>query len=366
MRALVSGAIASKPGSSGETWLQLSYFFGLRRLGVDVRFVEQLPGASDEARAWFDVAVDRFGIRATAVLLHDETVPDDLLAFAGEADLLVNYAGHLTVEPLRSAPRVKAYVDGDPGYTQIWQASGIPGARLEGHDVHFTVGLNVGRPGCAIPRVGIDWKPLPPPVVLDDWPVAHARVPERLTTIGTLRNPYGTLEWEGTTYGSKVHELRRFAELPQLVEQRLELALAIDDADHRDRELLERNGWHLVDPATVTATPDAYRDYIRGSWAELSVAQSVYVHARSGWLSERTARYLASGRPALVQDTGVGDVLPTGEGLLTFATLDDAAAGVRELARDYERHSAAARAFAEAHLDSDRVLARLLEEAGLG
>jgi hypothetical protein len=363
MRAIVSGAVASKPGSSGEAWLQLSYFFGLRRLGLDVRFVEQLAAPDPEASTWFAAVMDWLGIRDKAVLLDGGVVPDELLEFAGGADLLVNYAGHLTAEPLRSMPRVKAYVDGDPGYTQIWQASGIDGARLERHDVYFTVGLNVGRPGCTIPTCGIDWKPLPPPVVLDDWPLAAPVEPEQFTTIAAWRNAYGTLEWNGETYGSKVHEFRRVLDLPRRAPQRFELALEIHEGDEVDRTKLLDHGWTVVNPPR---TLDDYRAYIQGSWAEFSVAQPVYAGTRSGWLSERTARYLASGRPALVQDTGVGDTLPVGEGLRVFRDLGQAVAGAAELAADYDRHAAAARAFAEEHLDSDKVLTQLLEEAGLG
>jgi hypothetical protein len=126
---------------------------------------------------------------------------------------------------------------------------------------------------------------------------------------------------------------------------------------------LERRGWRVVDPADVARDPDAFREYVRGSWAEFSVAKGAYVATSSGWFSERTARYLASGRPALVQDTGLSRVLPVGEGLLTFRTLDEAVAGARRIAEDYERHRLAARRIAEAHLDSDELLSRFLEDA---
>jgi hypothetical protein len=197
-------------------------------------------------------------------------------------------------------------------------------------------------------------------VLLDAWPVRPSPEPGRFTTVARWRGGYGRLEHEGRLYGQKAHELRALAALPERVAATLEIALAIDDADKSDRELLCSHGWRVVDPA-VAATPDAVREYIAGSGAELSVAQGAYVATRSGWLSDRTACYLATGRPAVVQETGLSDVLATGEGLLTFSTLDEAAVAIEQVQADHPRHCAAARAIAEEHLDSDRVLAELLE-----
>ncbi len=162
-----------------------------------------------------------------------------------------------------------------------------------------------------------------------------------------------------------MHEFRRFVELPRLVDADFELALDVDAAETRDLAALERNGWRIVDPRRVAGTPAAYRDYIRGSRAELCVAQEMYVATRSGWLSDRSVCYLASGRPVLAQDTGLKDHYPVGEGLLTFSTLEEAAAGVEAIERDYERHSAAARALAEEHFDARTVLGRLLDRLAL-
>ena len=141
-----------------------------------------------------------------------------------------------------------------------------------------------------------------------------------------------------------------------------ELALDIHPADSRDRDLLVRHGWRLVDPRRVARGPSEFRRYVQDSGAEFSVAQGMYVDTYSGWVSDRTVRYLASGKPALVQSTGFERTLPVGEGLVTFRTLDEAVGGAGEIASDNERHSKAARAIAEEYFDSDRVLSRMLEE----
>jgi hypothetical protein len=154
-------------------------------------------------------------------------------------------------------------------------------------------------------------------------------------------------------------------ELPRLSPQSFEIALQIHPGDSEDRIALEANGWRLVDPRAVAGDPLAYRSYVQGSAAEFSVAHPVYVDTASGWLSDRTVRYLACGRPALVQDTGAGRRYPVGEGLVPFRNIDQAAAGAAAIAGDYEAHAQAARSLAEAYFDSDAVLGRFLELAAV-
>ena len=381
---VVSGAIANKHHNGGEAWVRLSWILGLRRLGHDVWFVEQIgaescvdaagrpaPFERSENRRYFDEVVERFGLSGRASLLYEggqesSGVPlAELLAVAEEAELLVNISGHLDLEPLMSRLRRKAYVDLDPGFTQFWQANGIGGARLEGHDSYFTVGENIGRPGCEIPTCGLEWKAVPPPAVLEEWPVATGGADDRFTTIGAWRGAFGQVEFGGRTYSLKVHEFRKVIELPRRAPQRFEIALDIHAGDQRDRDALEANGWTLVDPRKTVPGPVEFRDYVSGSGAEFSVAQGIYVETNSGWFSDRTVRYLAAGRPVLVQDTGFSANLPVGEGLLAFSDLEGAVAGARRIASDYDAHRRAARAIAEEHFDSDIVLPRFLEEAGV-
>jgi hypothetical protein len=182
------------------------------------------------------------------------------------------------------------------------------------------------------------------------------------TTVASWRGGYGRVEADGRTFGQKAHEFRRFIEVPKQVDQEFEIALEIDAADAQDADALRACEWHLVDPSSVASTPDDFRRYVQRSGAEFSVAQGIYVETLSGWFSDRTTRYLASGKPALVQDTGFSRNLPTGEGLLAFTTFQEAVDSVADIARDYDAHAATARAIAVEHFDSHKVLAQLLNE----
>jgi hypothetical protein len=385
--AIVSGALANKPTNGGEAWVRLSWVLGLRRLGFDVCFVEQLESAdcvdsdggpaefsASANRAHFDAVVEEFGLDGQAGLLCDGGRESSGLGLAeirsraADADLLVNVSGHLRIEEIVSGPRTRLYVDLDPGFTQVWHADEGLGFEIAEHDHYATVGLNVGRPGCPIPDCGIAWIPTFPPVLLDEWPAPPAPAgPPRFTTVASWRSPYGQLELDGRTMGLKHHQFRRLIELPERVEgAAFEIALEIHPGDEADRQALEDHGWAIVDPRAVAATPQRFRDYVFASAAEFSVAQGVYVETGSGWFSDRTAAYLASGRPALVQDTAIGAELRAGEGMLTFSTLEQAVSGAERIVADPSSSAGAARCFAEQHLDSDLVLGRLLSTIGLG
>ncbi len=368
----VSGALANKPENGGEAWVRLSWVLGLRQLGFHVEFVEELVGASsaEVAVRWFEDVTTRFGLAPAASLLIDgrsvvgRSRPE-LSALAREAALLVNISGHLRDRELSDAFRCKVYVDLDPGFTQHWLASGQGDLGVEHHDYHFTVGENVGRPGCSIPTSGRQWRPLRQPVTLDEWPTAAGGDADRLTTVATWRGPFGAIRVDGHALGLKVHQFRRFIELPLHLDKEFEIALSIDPADAPDRELLLRNGWALADPLRACGDPDAFRRYVQRSGAEFSVAQGMYVDTYSGWFSDRSVRYLASGKPVLVQDTGFTANLPTGEGLLAFRTLEEAVAGAKAIDRDYERHCQAARRLAEEYFDAAKVLSDFLAHVGI-
>ena len=379
---LVAGAIANKPLSGGEAWVRLSWVLGLRRLGFGVWFVEQInpdvcvdsegrPVRFDRSvnRAYFEQVTAAFGLRDAATLIcgdHEATagVPyEEALDAARDAELLFNISGNLKCEELLRAPRRRVYVDLDPAFTQLWQAQGASGLGLEKHDFHLTVGMNVGTPRCPLPADGIEWQPTLPPVVLHEWPRVEAPDPtHRFTTVATWRGPYGAVEFEGEPQPLKHHEFRKLLELPERVfGVEFEVALDIHQEDAADLRSLRAHGWRVVDPREFVADPDSYRDYIQRSAGEFSVAQGVYVRTRSGWFSDRTACYLASGRPALVQDTGIGSSLLVGEGLVVFHDLESAVRGAESIAADYAAHSRAAREIAERYLDSDLVLGRLVD-----
>ncbi|HXR31535.1 MAG TPA: hypothetical protein VN752_10400 [Solirubrobacterales bacterium] len=385
--AIVGGALANKPGNGGEAWVRLSWLLGLRRLGFDAYLVEELSRSAcvDAAGAPADFAdsFNRVFFEQVGRDLHLDgrlaLVGEDGEPLAGpralevrelvaEAEVVFNLSGHLGDELLAGSRGRRVYVDLDPGFTQAWHADPSVPFELAGHDRYVTVGLNVGRAGSPLPETGIEWLATLPPIVLAEWPAQpRERLKEtRFTTVASWRSGYGPLRIGGRTMGLKHHEFRRAIGLPGCVGgASFELALDIHPGDVADLEALERNGWAVVDPRSVCGDPRAFREYVRGSGAEFSVAQGVYVETSSGWFSDRSAAYLASGRAALVQDTGVVD-LPLGEGLLTFSSLEEAAAGAERIAADPVGHGEAARALAETHLDSDVVLGRLLAEIGIG
>jgi hypothetical protein len=390
---VIAGALANKPFNGGEAWVRLSWVRGFTGLGCRVAFLEEIDAAtcvddmghatSPEAsvnRRWFDDVVRAFGLEDRSSLwCQNRSVTGlreaDLRDLLHDADLLVNISGNLTVPELRDACGRRVYVDIDPGYTQLWSANGLAGSRLEGHQVYVTIGSNIGTNTCSIPTNGVTWHHVLPPVVLEDWPANVAAAfgqtgtnsgdSTRFTTVATWRGPYGPIHWDGRQLGSKVHQFRAFASLPSRARGCFEMALAIDPHEHADRSLLAAQGWSVVDPAPAAGTVDAFRRYVQGSAAEFSVAQEMYVATHSGWFSDRSTRYLASGKPVLVQDTGFSRTLPVGRGLLAFTTMEDAVAGAQSIVEDYPTHAAAARRLAEEYFDSELVLAGFLERVGL-
>jgi hypothetical protein len=361
---VVGGALASKAGSGGEAWVRFSWIRGLQRLGLDVWFVEEafdLAGLDYFSRVseWFGLAD-----RATLLVGGEVVVGPSPFDVAHEATL-VNISGNVAHPRLLAAYRRRVYVDIDPGFTQVWHAAGMTGARLAGHDVHVTIAENIGQPDCLVPSAGVEWLTTRQPVVLDDWPVVAPPGQFRFTTVSSWRPPFGPLNHDGRLYGLKVHEFRKVIELPRLVSSPLELALAIHPDDDADRTALLEHGWRLTDPATA-ATPEGFREYVQRSGAEFSVAQGVYADMNSGWFSDRTVRYLASGRPALVQETGFSNYLPTGLGLVAFRTLAEAARGATDMAQRWAEHAAAAREIAQRHFASDTVLSRFCDQVGIG
>jgi hypothetical protein len=383
---IVGGALANKPLNGGEAWVRLTWVLGLRRLGFEVCFAELIAAehcVDERGRLTdFDTSVNRyffervtreFGLEGSACLVCSDgrrtagISYEELLARADGAGLLVNISGHFTDDEVLRRPKERIYVDLDPGFTQFWHADATSGLRLGGHEHYVTVGANIGASGCPIPTGGLVWRPILPPVLLDEWPAGVRRDSvRRFTTVATWRSPYGPVEHDGRVYGLKHHEFRKFIELPgRTAEWEFEVVLDIDPTDAEDLARLQANGWRLREPSATVPDPAAFRRYLQGSGAEFSVAQGIYVETNSGWFSDRTASYLASGRPALVQDTGFRRNLPADDGLLAFRTLDDAVAGVKRIASDYEGHCRAARAIAEEHFDSDRVLGGLLGDLGV-
>jgi hypothetical protein len=366
---VVAGALAAKPGNGGEAWVRLSWVLGLRRLGYDAWLLEQVDaGTARSGSRFFRAEAERHGLAERAILLGDEEEPlgrEEVEDLARSAVGLVDVSGNLRDRALRERFRRRAYVDLDPGFTQIWHSQGLLEDQLAGYDRHFTVGLNLGGEDCTVPLAGIEWVPLPPPVLLDEWRPSVETDCSRFTTVATWRNPLGRLEADGRAFTLKHHQLRRFAPLPGLVDAPLEIALGIHPDEAVEAKRLREASWLVVDPAEVAGDSNAFRDYVRGSGAEFSVTQGVYAEARTGWISDRSAHYLAAGRPVVVQETGIPAAYRGDGGLHTFSDLEEAAAAIGEVMDDYEAHRTAARELAERAFDSDLVLGRMLEELGV-
>jgi hypothetical protein len=378
---LYSGALAQVPRRGGLTWLHLQFILGLRRLGRDVLFLDRLepemsvdrtgrPAALEDSEnlRYFLQVMNAFDLMGSFSLIcdrGDETVGltrREVLKRAAGADLLLNVMGYFNDEEILGRVRRRVFIDIDPGFGQMWRDLGLHDP-FRGHDDFVTFGQNIGRDDCTIPTCGLKWITMEQPVVLERWPVQPLPADGAFTSIGAWRGPNGPIEYKGRTYGLRAHEFRKFARLPSLCPRsRFEMAFDIHPGDEKDIASLRDQGWSLVDPIAVAAGPDEYRAYIARSKAEFMVPKQMYVETNSGLLSDRSVYYLASGRPVLARDTGISRLYPTGEGLLTFETLDEAAAGVEAINGDYARHARAARELAVEYFDSDMALTKLLDK----
>jgi hypothetical protein len=189
---------------------------------------------------------------------------------------------------------------------------------------------------------------------------------QEFTTVGNWRQTNRDIEFDSQTYRwSKHHEFLKFVDLPQLTHQSIELATGLANLNPEERNLLESKGWRLRDAHPFTTDPWRYRDYVRSSRGEFTVAKDLHIRLRSGWFSERSACYLAAGRPVVTQDTGFGKVLPTGEGLFAFDTIDEILVAFEAINSDYERHSRAARAIAEEYFRAETVLEKVIDDLGI-
>ena len=384
-RIVVASYLVRNP-MGGYAWQAAHYLLGLRALGHEAWLYEDTGHyamAYDPTTNAFGPDY-RYGLQAAANFLDRLGLGDHWVfvdtasgaehgpgsgraaALVRDADLLLNIAGVNRITPAQRGGRPAAYVDIDPGVTQIRAAEGDPLLRaiLDEHQWHFTVGENIGTPRSTLPTGGYQWRPTRAPVAIEQWEDA-ARAPRPYTTIGTWNTSDRDLLYQGEVYTwRKRVEWMRFLELPARTGQRFEIAMDVD-AVAGDRERLQHTGWTVHDPRVVSADPWRYRDFIRDSRGEFTVAKDLNVRLRSGWFSDRAACYLAAGRPVVEQDTAFGDVLPLGPGLHAFRTLDDAVGAIAAIEGDYARASTHARQVAHDYLAAPRVLQALLQAVGL-
>jgi hypothetical protein len=380
MKIIVGGVLSRYPVVAGSVWHRLHYLLGLRKLGHDVYFVEEVgPGWCVDAsgrpcpfeqslqRAIFRDTLERFGLfeRACQVYNRGEATfglsARDLTAVARDADLLLNMSGHVRSELILENERRRVYEDHDPVYTQLWCAAYGEDLNFAAHDVFFTRGTNIGTPLSPIPDCGLTWHPILPPVVPDYWPSQPPPADARFTTVASWGG-YSDLQFRGEWYRSKHAEFQQFAELPRKAGVELEVVVKRRPDDEEARRMLRDGGWRLAEAGEV-ADLSAYQTFIGRSRGEIGIAKHAYVKGRSGWFSERAAHYLASGRPVLHQSTGFERHLPAGCGVLSFSTVEEAAARIEEVNRDYGRHCRAARELAAEYLDYRKVLPAILDAA---
>jgi hypothetical protein len=401
-RIVVVGTLASNP-YAGMAWMHMQIAAGLRRLGHDVYYMEvtsvwpydpvrQLKVQdSGYAVPYLARVAESFGLGNRWAYRRSfsdkewfgmsQSKAEELLA---NADAVFNVTGATrlrTKEDLKV--RRLVYFGTDPVNHEIAFARGdrIVRRTVDQHDDFVTYGENIGTRESLIPPLPRLRSRTRQPVILDLWqsgPPARAE----FTTVCNWRQSGNDIEYQGETYHwSKHHEFLKFIELPKLTTQPIELAMSLADisvvrpgfgemipacgTSSNDRWLLESNGWRLVNAPEFTTSPWSYRDYICGSRGEFTVARDLNARLRSGWFSERSACYLAAGRPVITQDTGFGTVLPTGEGLFAFNTMDDILAAFEAINSDYDKHSRAARAIAEDYFRAENVLAKVLEDLAL-
>ncbi|HTN23136.1 MAG TPA: glycosyltransferase family 2 protein, partial [Solirubrobacteraceae bacterium] len=382
-KIVVLGMMAKMP-VPGVLWQTLHYLLGLAQLGLEPWYVEAnartptmlMRTDTDDGSALAAALIERV-MRANGLAgrwayhaLHDDgrcygLSEPALRRLYREAEAVINLHGGS--EPRPEFGDRLVYLETDPVRLQIELHDGVAATAdfLAAHSAFFSFAENLGGPGCRLPVSDrFDLRPTRQPVVLDRWPQLPSRAGERFTTVGNWHQGWRQVTFEGETYGwSKDEQWRAFLDLPARTGQAFELALSGYRDEHR--VALEAKGWGVRPALEFGTETGAYRDYIAGSRGEFTVAKDQNVRLRSGWFSDRSATYLASGRPVVTQDTGFGCALPTGEGLFAVADIDEAAAAIEAIGADEQRHRRAARAIAEEYFDATRVLGDLLAELGI-
>jgi hypothetical protein len=373
---IVAGTIG-RSGLGGQAWAGLQYLLGLRALGHEVVYLEDCGKSSwvyiwekedwthelDYPAAYVRACLEPFGLGESWIYRDNYRslgMPlEQFVATCSRADLLIMRAAPFwNWRPEYELPRRRAFIDVDPGFTQIAIANGDAGlaegiARAERR---FTYAQRYGAPDCTIPGDGGPWLKTLPPVYLPEWPVTDSSA-THFTSVVRWQG-FKEVVHHGVSYGQRDKEFPRYFDLPQRTAQKFLIAqMGIKP------EELTRHGWKVAPGEVVSRTPQSYREFIQNSRGEFSVPKNGYVAMRGGWFSDRSVCYLASGRPVAIEDTGLADWLPVGEGLLTFNDPDAALRCIEAINGDYENQRLAARRLAETHFATDKVLPALLEAA---
>lgn len=385
-KKIVLLGMMSKMPVAGNMWLVVQYLVGFRRLGYDVYYVEAhgitptnlMRGKDDDgairAAAFIAGVMQRLdmGDRWALHALYPESryyglSETQVKELYRSAALLINLHGGTEPLPEHSATGRLIYVGTDPVEVEIELYENVPKTVdfLGAHVAFFTWGLNHGNPDCKLPvSERFRFRKTYPPVVVDFWEPNSNGGGDIFTTIGNWRQQERVLKFQGEVYHwSKHYEFLKFIDLPSRTNQSFELALS--RCDEREKELLLSKGWMVRDALSFSTDLDSYRKYITGSRGEFTVAKDQNVRFRSGWFSERSATYLAAGKPVITQETGFSNVVPTGKGLFAFSTMDEIVEAVESINAAYDEHSRAAMTLARECFNYDVVLTRLLADVGL-
>ncbi len=363
--------------SPGMILHRMQYVIGLRKLGHDVYFIEEVdPDWCVDAeglpcdfqhtirRELFQDVMQHFGLMENACQIYNQGEAtfglsmNSLVELSKDADILLNWSGHLKTDFVLQNANRRVYIDQDPVFTQLWNAEYGRDLNFKNHDLFFSVGLNIGSSRTTIPDCGVKWNPLLPPVVLDDWEYEIDTSLHHFTTVASWSG-YGDVSHGGEWYSSKWTEFKRFSDLPQLSGQKFEVVLKDYRKEDEGIHLLKSSGWTLKNGGEMKDV-SSYLEYIRKSRAEIGIAQNAYVKANSGWFSDRWSHYLASGRPVLAQSTGFEEVLPVGNGIVSFRNMEEALEGIQSINLDYPAQCRAARNFVESNLDYRITLPKML------
>jgi len=372
-RIVIGVGIAGHPVSAaGNTWAFLQWVLGFRKIGWQVWVVESIeeakccdpdfkpcPYALSANRAHWEKTVREFGLEDCSTLLVDGEAAGfaQLMDFASGADLFLNISGHFKDRRVLEAVKSRIYLDLDPAFTQIWAEVYNVDMNFSGHDVFFSVGGLMNA--CRAPKCGREWKPTLPPVALEYWGSGEEPPSGAVFTTMTHWYGYSEAEYHGEWYGNKSTEFEKILDLPTRTRAGLEIATDLSLAEDNHRHF-SAAGWRLVKASPLNEPWQRYREYIAGSRGEFCVAKNGYVRSRCGWFSDRSACYLAMGRPVVLQETGWSELLPAGPGLLPFHDTASAAAALEEVLHDEAAHRSAARRIAGEYLEAGRVAQALL------
>jgi hypothetical protein len=383
LKIVVGGYAVSFP-LGGQVWMLLHFVQGLTRLGHDVIFVEDtadwaLPfdpnkgfasADSSHGRKVIGDAFERSGLGgrwAYNTIFENKLYGmerEDLDRFCTNADLFLNISGVIPLRESYMKAKVRAIIDTDPIFTQSKIATDDwTRDYFKQHDLFFTWGHNIPTGSTGVPLSGIDYIPSRAPIVLDMWPNVDS-AGTGFTTIGSWDAQGRDIVHDGKKLSWRKSE--KYEKIMNLPEKMPGVSLDLTMSGMKeDAKRFAEHGWNVKDALILSKDIWGYHEYILNSTAEFSVAKEQNIQLKSGWFSDRSASYLAAGRPVIVEDTGFGTYLPVGEGLVTFEGVDNAKAAIESVRSDYPRHRRAARRIAEEFFNSDKVLADVLKHTGL-